>query len=140
VKSSRLQKLKALESGDVIFGIDAGGRGKVLLVIEASKSNFVARHVTSQATVRFGRDGHSKKIKGGGSCTIVSTRPLPAKEYGIVLGLDRKCRLGQFPDGHMLNQDEINLILKLDDYFKARPLVDEESMDLPDGAVPASLD
>jgi len=141
MKSSRLRKLKHVERGDVILGVDGGGRDKLLLVYKATKSRIFTRHVTSQKKVEFGRDGHSKKIRGGGRCSIVSTRPLPPTEYGIVLGLDRKMRLGQFPDGFMLTNDEVRVILKNCAYFMARPLIDgDEPMKIPDGASAAAFD
>ena len=141
MKSSKLRKLKAVEQGDVILALDGGGRDKLLLVYKATRSTIFARHVTSQAKIRFRRDGRSRKIKGGGRATIVSTRPLPPTEYDIIRGLERKTRLGQFPDGYMLTKDEIRVILKSQAYFLARPLFDgEEPMELPEGAKPAAFD
>jgi len=141
MKSSKLRKLKAIERDDVVLGIDGAGREKVLLVYKATKLTIFARHVTSQAKVKFGRDGLSKKIKGGGRCTIVSTRPLPPNEYAIVRGLDRKTRLGQPPDGLLLSKDEIRIILKSAAYFKARPLSDaDKPIPMPEDPKPAAFD
>ena len=141
MKSSRKRKLGRVEAGDVVFGIAAGGQKKLLLVYKATKSAVFARHVTTQMKFRFDRDGRTGKLKGGGSVEIVSVRPLPPDAYGIVTGLDRKMRLGQFPDSFMLSQDEVEMLQKIDGFFLARPLIDgEEPMDLPEGAKPASLD
>jgi hypothetical protein len=142
MKSSRLQKLKRVERGDVIYGVDSGARGKLLLVIKATKTRIVTRHVTSQRKFEFGRNGRFRKVRGGGKVTIISTRPLPPTEYGIVLGLDRKMRLGQLPDGFMLSKDEVRVILKSGEYFMARPLIDgEEPREFPaEGARPAAFD
>jgi hypothetical protein len=141
MKSSRKRKLKAVEPGDVVFGFGAGGQPKLLLVVKATKAKIVARHVTSQLTFEFDRDGRTGKMKGGGSVEIASVRPLPRDAYGIVLGLDRKMRLGQFPDGFLLSQDERKLLLRMDEYFMARPLIDgKEPMEMPEGAQPASFD
>ena len=141
MKSSKLRMLKAIGQGDVVFGLDGAGREKLLLVYKATKATIFARHVTSQAEIRFRRDGNSKKIKGGGHCTIVSTRPLPPHEYGVVLGLDRKMRLGQVPDGAILTKDEIRVILKSGDYVRARLLVDADlQIPVPEDAKPATFD
>ena len=130
-----------MEQGDVILGLDGAKREKLLLVYRTTKLTIFARHVTSQKKIRFRRDGTSRKIKGGGRCTIVSTRPLPPTEYEIVRGLERKTRLGQAPDGLLLSEDEIRVILKSGAYFLARPLVDgEEPMEMPEGAKPAAFE
>jgi hypothetical protein len=51
-------------------------------------------------------------------------------------------RLGQFPDGFLLNHAEIRLLQRMDEYFMARPLIDgEEPAEFPaKDARPPSLD
>lgn len=90
-----------------------------MLVYQADRATIRARHVTTQTDVEFGRDGKSTRVEGGGSCTIVSVRPLLPETHEVVLGLDRKMRLGQFPDGFKLTGAEVQMLLDVGDYFKA---------------------
>lgn len=117
--TSRTQALDAVTSGDLIFGIAAGGQEKLLLVYDADEDGFWARHITSQTTVRFGRDGESRWVEGGGSCTVISTAALPPEEYEVAIGLDRKMRTAkEYPDA-VLTSAEIRLILTHAEFFKA---------------------
>lgn len=122
MKSARQQLLDCVERGDVIFGIAGGGQEKLMLVFRTTDASIFARHVTTQTVVEFSRDGRSLTVEGGGSCTIVSVAPLAPEEYGVVLGLDRKMRLAQAPDGFKLSADEIRLLQELNGYFKANLL------------------
>lgn len=125
----------------MIYGIASGGQKKLLLVTKATKTRIVARHVHTQMKIEFGRDGRSKNNKGRGYIDIVSVRPLPPAAYSVVRGFERKMRLAQFPDGFLMSKDEIQVMLKIEDYFLARPLIDgEEPMEIPEGAGPAALD
>ena len=56
--SARAQALYGVNVGDLIYGIAEGGQPKLLLVYEADEETFSARHVTSQTSARFGRDGN----------------------------------------------------------------------------------
>ena len=120
--SARNLALEAVRVGDVIFGIAAGGQEKLMLVYGADKDSISARHVTSQTTVEFGRDGRSRHCEGGGSCTILSTAKLPPDDYRVVIALDRKMRTGKAYPDFVLTQDEIQLILTYDRFFKSHPL------------------
>jgi hypothetical protein len=126
VPSTREDALNAIKVGDVIFGISAGGNGKLLLVSQASQTSIFARHVTSQSRAEFGRNGKSRWCEGGGSCTIVSTAILPPEEYAVVIGLDRKRQQARGGADQRLTKAEIQLILTYEDFFKARPLPDAE--------------
>jgi hypothetical protein len=126
--SSRAQALNAVTVGDVIFGIAAGGQEKLLLVYEADDGSFSARHVTSQTTAKFGRDGESRWVHDGGSCTIVSTARLPLDMYDVALGLDRKfASKPEYPDS-ILSKAEIELLRMHAQFFKARLLQGTESI------------
>ncbi|AVF02492.1 hypothetical protein C4375_01295 [Devosia sp. I507] len=119
---SRAKALSSIEVGDVIFGIAEGGQPKLLLVYEADSRGFSARHVTSQTTAKFGRDGKSTWVAGGGSCVIVSTARLPSDMYETALGLDRKwATKPEYPDT-ILSQAEIKLMTSHRAFFEARPL------------------
>ena len=123
--SLRAQALNAVKVGDVIFGIAGGGQEKLLLVYEADDTGFWARHVTSQTTARFGRDGETRWVHDGGSCTIVSTAPLPPEQYEVAIGLDRKMRTGKVHPDFVLSKAEIQLILTHESFFKAHLLPTE---------------
>jgi hypothetical protein len=122
---SRTQALQSVKVGDVIFGIAEGGQPKLLLVYDADSSGFSARHVTSQTTAKFGRDGKSTWVMGGGSCVIVSTAQLPPEMYETALGLDRKwASKPEYPES-VLTQAEIKLITTSRAFFESRPLPDQ---------------
>lgn len=120
----REKALRAVKVGDIIFGLGAGGQEKLLLVYAADETSISARHVTSQTTVEFNRDGESRQVEGGGSCTIVSTAALSPADHQVAIGLDRKMRTGKdYPD-FVLSKAEIQLILSYGEFFKAHPLPD----------------
>jgi len=126
--SSRVRGANLVQVGDVIFGIAAGGQEKLLFVYEADEDSFWARHVTSQTTARFGRNGESQWVEGGGSCTIVSTATLPRGLYETAVGLDRKfAAKPEYPDT-ILSTAEIQLVLTHGDFFKARLLPGTEQL------------
>jgi hypothetical protein len=126
--SSRVQALNAVKVDDVIFGLGAGGQDKLLLVYKADRSGFSARHVTTQMTFRFGRNGKTRVYADGGYITIVSTAQLPQEMYDVALGLDRKfAARPEYPDTK-LSQAEIQLLLTHDKFFKARLLPGTESI------------
>lgn len=119
---AREHALKDVKVGDVIFGLGAGGQEKLLLVYAADATSFSARHVTSQTTVEFVRDGTCRHVEGGGTCVIVSTAALPPADYEVAIGLDRKMRTGkEYPD-FVLSKAEIQLLLTHPEFFRAHPL------------------
>lgn len=126
--SPRAQSLDGVKVGDVIFGIAAGGQEKLLLVYEADEDGFWARHVTSQTKARFGRDGETQWVEGGGSCKIVSTARLPSDLHDLAVGLDRKlaARPG-YPDS-ILSKAEVRFVLTHDKFFKSHLLPGTESI------------
>lgn len=123
--SARAQALYGVNVGDLIYGIAEGGQPKLLLVYEADEESFSARHVTSQTSARFGRDGKSRWTPDGGSCVIVSTARLPPEMYETALGLDRKwAARPEYPDS-VLSQSEIKLMTSYRAFFEGRPLSEE---------------
>jgi hypothetical protein len=122
MQSAREQALHAVKSGDVIFGLGAGGQEKLLLVYDVGKHSILARHVTTQMELKFDRDGKTGPVPGGGHCTIVSIAALPADQHEVAVGLDRKMRTGKdYPD-FVLSKAEIQLILTYGAFFRAHPL------------------
>lgn len=120
--SARSRALNSIRVGDVIYGIASGGQQKILLVYEADPVRILARHITSQAVVEFGRDGKSRRVPNGGSCTITSTTSLPPEDYDIAVGLDRKMRNAREHPDFMLSKREMQLILTAHSFFEAHPL------------------
>jgi hypothetical protein len=120
--SSREQALAAVKVGDVIFGLGAGGQEKLLLVYKVDREGFSARHVTTQMSFRFDRDGKTRLYADGGRCTVVSIAQLPPEAHQVVVGLDRKMRAGkEYPD-FVLSEAEIGLLLTHGDFFKSHLL------------------
>lgn len=123
--SQRVRALNSVKVGDVIFGITQGGQPKLLLVYDADDDGFWARHITTQTTARFGRDGKSRWAPDGGSCVIVSTARLPHDMYETALGLDRKWALKpDYPDSK-LSEAEIRLMTTGRAFFEANPLPED---------------
>ncbi len=122
MQPTREQVLGAIRQGDVIYGVAAGGQEKLMFVYKATPTAIFARHVTTQTKVEFGRDGRSRRCEGGGSCTIVSAAPLPAEQYDLVLGLDRKMREAKELSDFRLTKAEIQLLLTKGEFFLSRPL------------------
>ena len=120
--SSRTQALDAVKVGDLIFGLGVGGQDKLLLVYEADKTGFSARHVTTQMRFRFDRDGRTRADADGGYIAIVSTAELAPEAHRVAVGLDRKMSTGKGHPDFVLSKDEIQLLLTHRDFFKAHPL------------------
>ena len=123
--SARQRALDAIQVGDVIYGVSGDGNEKLLLVLEANEDGFLARHITSNTSAEFGRDGVTRPIPDAGSCTIVSTAALPADQYKIALELDHKVQTKARDAGYNLTKAEIRLILTYGDFFRAHPLPDK---------------
>lgn len=124
---SKEQALRDVKIGDIIYGIAGGGQPKLLLVYEADENSFSARHMTSQSTAKFGRDGEATWTPDGGSCTIVSTAALPPEQREVAIALDRRIRSKpEYPDTR-LTEDEIHLILSHKGYFETRLLPGTEA-------------
>lgn len=123
--SSRAHALEAIKVGDLIFGLGAGDQDKLLLVYKVDADGFSARHVTTQMSFRFSRDGRTGTYADGGYVTIVSTAPLPASLCEVALGLDRKfAARPEYPDS-ALTQAEIHLLLTYKEHFNANLLATE---------------
>jgi len=123
--SSRQQALAAIKAGDVIFGLGAGGQEKLLLVYQVDEDGFSARHVTTQMSFRFGRDGRTRLHGDGGQCTVISTAALPPEAHEVVIGLDRKMRTGQADPDFVLSQAEIELLVTHAGFFQSNVLAAE---------------
>lgn len=119
---SRVQALKAVAVGDLIFGIREDGRSDLLMVYSVDHTAFLARNILNRAHFRFDWDGEGRRVEDDQPCTIVSTAELPPEQHQVAIGLDR--RMGsnpEYPDTR-LTADEIRLVLDHDNFFEARLL------------------
>lgn len=125
---SRAEALQAITVGDLIFGLRDDGWTDMLLVCSADATTILARNVLNRTTISFGRDGEGSRVEDGRACTIVSTARLPAEQYQVAIGLDR--RMGsnpEYPDTR-LTEEEIKLILSYEEFFETRLLPGMESV------------
>ena len=120
--SSREQSLADVKAGDVVFGVGTGGQPKLLLIYKVHDDGFSGRHITTQTTYRFGRDGRTRVYADGGQVTIVSTARLAAEQYETAVGLDLKfVARPEYPDT-ILTPKEIELMVTHRKFFEAHPL------------------
>lgn len=115
--SPRERALSLAKVGDVVFGLDPNGQGRLLLVYEVDAKGISARNVTTQAKLRFDVDGRTRQSAEHERCVIASTARLPAEDLAVVIGLDRKMRTGErYPD-FVLSKDEIQFLLRFERFF-----------------------
>lgn len=126
--TSKFQALKAIVTGDLIYGLSDGGRTDFLLVYEANASNFWARNIPNETTYKFSRDGKGRRMEDDRQCTIVSTAALPSEQYQVAIALDRRmASKPEYPDTR-LTEDEIQLILTHARFFEERLLPGTEAL------------
>lgn len=117
--------LNAIEAGDIFFAVASHGDPRIMLAYRTDENTIFARLVTSQTKMEFARNGTSKFVDGDYTCTIVSVAPLPANEYSILRGLERKLRLSHSLDQARPTEDEKDALLNVVKFFKAWPLPEE---------------
>ena len=109
-------KLSLLVPGDIIHGTCPEGASYICLVESIGSTCIETRRVTTQDHVTFnietGEDIESPQ------CRLTSIAPLPVDVHNVLLGLDRKMRLGHPP----LSQAEIDALLFVADFYPAHPL------------------
>jgi len=123
--SARREALNAVKAGDVIYAVTKSGGQRVVLVYRADERRIYTRLITSQTRYKFGRSGQSHRTWSGVKCTIVSVAPLPAEDYATAIGLDRKMRTGKQHPDWVLSRAEIDLLLRVQEFFEAHPLPEE---------------
>lgn len=122
--STRREALKAIQVGDLVFGLGAGGQEKLLLVYRADPSGFSARHVTTQMKFRFDRDGMTQIYSDGGHVKIVSIAALPAAQLRVGIELDRKMGSNPVYPDTKLNEAEVRFLQTYRAFFEAHLLPD----------------
>lgn len=85
-------KLSWLVPGDLVHGRDEGKQDLICLVESVEPDRIKARRITTQERVTFYIDtGENIDVAG---CRLDSIMPLPVEVHDVLLGLDRKMRLG----------------------------------------------
>lgn len=85
-------KLSWLVPGDLVHGRDEGKQNLICLVECVGPSRIKTRRITTQEQVTFDI-GTGENIETPG-CRLDSIMPLPVEVHDVLLGLDRKMRLG----------------------------------------------
>lgn len=125
---SRVQALAAINVGDLIFGIRDDGHPDLLLVKESDATTFLARNVFNQTSYRFGRDGEGRRVEDDRTCTIVSIARMTSEQYDVAIALDRRmASRPEYPDSRM-TEDEVQLVLTHDKFFRNQLLPGTESL------------
>ena len=107
-----------LVPGDIIHAKCPGGPSLICLVESVGPDRLEARRVTTQDHVTFDMDTGLDIDDSSLRCTIDSIEPLPVDVHNVLLGLDRKMRLGEPP----LNRAEIDALLFVARFYPAHPL------------------
>jgi hypothetical protein len=117
--------LNALEAGDIFFAVASHGDPRIMLAYRTEENAIFARLVTSQTKMEFARNGVSTFVDGDYTCTIASVAALPANEYGILRGLERKLRLSHSLDQARPTDEERGALLNAVKFFEAWPLPED---------------
>lgn len=110
-------KLSRLVPGDFIHGRCPSGPTLICLVESIGFDRIETRCITTQERYIFSIDT-GLTVDDGVLCTIDSIAPLPLDVHSVLLGLDRRMRLGQTP----LNRAEIDALIFVNHFYPAHPL------------------
>ncbi len=109
-------KLSMIVPGDIIHGRCASGPSLICLVESVAADRIETRRITTQCHVTF--DIKTGEDVDNSNCRLDSIAPLPVDVHNVLLGLDRKMRLGEPP----LDQAEKDALRFLWDFYPAHPL------------------
>jgi hypothetical protein len=115
--------LRSLVTGDMFSGVSPNGATRIFLVLSITDTMIKARSITTQDLYEF-----SRQSGAGGSdedlffCTIDSVAPLPVKPYNVLLGLDRRYRLGRGISIARLTMDEREAFRFTASYYDCNPV------------------
>ena len=109
-------KLSLLVPGDIVRGHDTGGAILICLVEAVKPDRIETRRITTQDHVTF--DVGTGEEVGNPESRIDSIEPLPLDMHNVLLGLDRRMRLGELP----LNQAEKEALQFFADFYSAHPV------------------
>jgi hypothetical protein len=123
---SEKTRLNNIAVGDIFRAASAQIPSIICLVTSVTKMTIDVRTITTQRSLRFdrrtGEAAWETIEKEQVICTIDSVAPLPVNIHNIMLGLDRKIRLGGGPESNPLDRDEIEALLFLDSHYPSNPL------------------
>ena len=115
VQDSR-SKLSWIVPGDLVHGRDEGKQNLICLVESVGPNRIEARQITTQEPVVF--DIGTGENIAVPSCRLDSIMPLPVEVHDILLGLDRKMRLGN----QQISEAEKAILDYADQVYLAHPL------------------
>lgn len=109
-------KLSLLVPGDIVRGRDTGGAILICLVEAVGRNRIEARRVATQAHVTF--DVETGEEVDNPDSRLDSVEPLPVDMHNVLLGLDRRMRLGTMP----LSEAEKEALQFVADFYSAHPV------------------
>ena len=109
-------KLCLLVPGDIIHGRHSAGPSLVCIVEAVEIDRLETRRITTQRHITF--DIETGVEIDFPECRLDSIEPLPVDVHNVLLGLDRKIRVGKVP----INQAERDALLFAADFYPAHPL------------------
>ncbi|MCA0303204.1 MAG: hypothetical protein LCH95_12445 [Proteobacteria bacterium] len=109
-------KLSKLVPGDIIHGRHSAGPSLTCLVEAVEADRIETRRITTQRHITF--DIETGVEIDFPECRLDSIEPLPIDVHNVLLGLDRKMRVGRLP----INKAEKDALLFLADFYRAHPL------------------
>jgi len=109
-------KLSLLVPGDIVRGHDSGGAILICLVEAVGPDRIETRRVTTQDHVTFAVE--TGEEVGNPESRLDSVEPLSVDMHNVLLGLDRKMRLGTLP----LSEAEKEALLFVADFYSAHPV------------------
>lgn len=109
-------KLSKLVPGDIIHGHHPAGASLICLVEAVTSDLIETRRITTQRHITF--DIESGVEIDFPECRLDSIAPLPVDVHNVLLGLDRRMRLGNVP----LNQAEAQALSFATNFYRAHPL------------------
>ncbi|MCA0303206.1 MAG: hypothetical protein LCH95_12455 [Proteobacteria bacterium] len=109
-------KLSLLVPGDIVRGHDSGGAILICLVEAVGPDRIETRRVTTQGHVTF--DVETGEEVGNPESRLDTLEPLSVDMHNVLLGLDRKMRLGTLP----LSEAEKEALQFVADFYSAHPV------------------
>jgi hypothetical protein len=104
--------LIGIEQGAIFFAESDFGAHAICLVTSADGDSVNARVITTQLDLEFdAKTGIGNGKDGDFPCKVVSRRELPKDIYETLLGIDRKYRLRNAPEGSKLLEHERKALL-----------------------------
>lgn len=134
--TNREAALNAIGVDDIFNAEEASGATRICVTIAVTDDAIMARAVTTQEILEFGRKtGTEINCRYGGSHAFVisSVASLPPDIHEIMLSLDRKYREGEYRlaedptwepsrEESVLTKEQIRGLLFVADFYRAHPI------------------